>query len=166
MILLVNDANILIDLLKINLWDAFFELPYEFHVTDLVGAEIHESNMHEFEACIDSGTLVQKVFDFQELMEIQQLATSNKGLSIPDCSCLFHAKNISGKLLTGDAALRKCARKNQIEVHGILWVFDQLLEYGKVTEKTASEKLSSLLTINPRLPISECKKRLKKWSKL
>jgi len=40
MILLVNDANILIDLLKIDLLAAFFRLSYEFHVTDFVTAEI------------------------------------------------------------------------------------------------------------------------------
>ncbi len=57
MILLVNDANILIDLLQINLMSAFFRLPYEFHVTDLVAAEVLESNAAVLKACIDNGTL-------------------------------------------------------------------------------------------------------------
>ncbi len=40
MIFLVNDANILIDLLKINLLDSFFRLEFDFQVTDMVFAEI------------------------------------------------------------------------------------------------------------------------------
>ena len=35
MILLVNDAGILIDLLKIDLIEPFFQLENEFHITDL-----------------------------------------------------------------------------------------------------------------------------------
>lgn len=42
MIFLVNDANILIDLLKINLLDSFFRLEFDFQVTDMVFAEIRE----------------------------------------------------------------------------------------------------------------------------
>ncbi len=45
MILLVNDANILIDLLKIDLLKQFFQLQYEFHITDIVVAEIQEENV-------------------------------------------------------------------------------------------------------------------------
>ncbi len=62
MILLVNDANIFIDLLKINLLSDFFRLPYEFHITDMVAAEVHEENRHELAACCDDGSLHKKTF--------------------------------------------------------------------------------------------------------
>ncbi len=39
MIILVNDTNIFIDLLEIDLLESFFQLQYEFHVTDLAAAE-------------------------------------------------------------------------------------------------------------------------------
>ncbi len=164
MILLVNDANILIDLLKIDLLDEFFKLPYEFHVTDLVTVEVHEVNRGKLDTCINQGLLKKKSFAYQELMEIQLLSMSNKGLSIPDCSCLYHARETGGRLLTGDATLRKSAEKNQVRAHGILWVFDQLLENNIIINDIAHEKLSWLLSINPRLPQAECKKRLKTWS--
>lgn len=163
MILLVNDANILIDLLQINLLHEFFNLPYKFHVTDLVAAEVHEANRDKLDTCIDQGLITRKGFDYQELMEIQLLSISNKGLSIPDCSCLYHAQETGGRLLTGDAALRKCAERNQVRVYGLLWVFDQLLKEKIIVKGSAHEKLSLLLSINPRLPQIECKKRLKMW---
>jgi len=62
MILLVNDANILIDMLKLDLLESFFKLPYEFHVTDLVAVEVHEVNRDQLEICIDQGLLLKKGF--------------------------------------------------------------------------------------------------------
>jgi hypothetical protein len=85
MILLVNDANIFIDLLKIDLLESFFQLPCEFHVTDLVAAEVQD-NRDKLTACIEQGLLTKKGFSYQELMEIQLLSMSHKGLSIQDCS--------------------------------------------------------------------------------
>jgi predicted nucleic acid-binding protein len=163
MILLVNDANIFIVLLKIDLLEPFFQLPYEFHVTDFVVSEVQEDNRDQFTACIETGQLVKKGFNYQELMEIQLLGLSHKGLSIQDCSCLFHAQKISGRLLTGDAALRRCAQQIQVPVHGLLWVFDQLVDQNIITKGRAYDKLSLLLEINPRLPRGESQKRLTKW---
>lgn len=45
MIFLVNDANILIDLLKLDLLDLFFRMEYDFQITDLVLEEIQEDNV-------------------------------------------------------------------------------------------------------------------------
>jgi len=163
MILLVNDANILIDLLKIDLMDAFFQLKYEFHVTDLVVKEVIEDNVSEMHSYIENGRLHKKSFSFEELMEIQSLKTAHKALSIPDCSCLFHAGQLSARLLTGEAALRKIAGENNIRVHGILWILDQLVGQEVITKKQAHDKLSELKKINPRLPARECDKRLRKW---
>ena len=47
MIFLVNDANTLIDLLKLNLLDTFFRLEYDFQVTDLVLSEVKEGNVNQ-----------------------------------------------------------------------------------------------------------------------
>jgi hypothetical protein len=74
MILLVNDANIFIDLLKLDLLESFFQLPCEFHVTDLVAAEVQEDNRDKLTACIEQGLLTKKGFSYQELMEIQLLS--------------------------------------------------------------------------------------------
>jgi predicted nucleic acid-binding protein len=68
-------------------------------------------------------------------------------------------------LLTGDAALRKTAQEKNIPVHGLLWVFDELVKNNLIPHKTAFEKLTYILSINPRLPVEECKKRLSKWKK-
>ena len=163
MILLVNDANILIDLLKIGLLESFFQMEYEFHVTDFVAAEVQEDNVDELDMFIENGSLQKKTFDFEELMQVQLLEVKHQALSIADCSCLFHARTLSAKLLTGDAALRRTAQQEQISVHGILWIFDELVRQGCLSKGHAYDKLRELMRKNSRLPAKECKKRLKRW---
>lgn len=163
MIFLVNDANILIDLLKIGLLDAFFHLEYDFQVTDMVVAEVQEDNVTDLLPYLEGGALTRQGFSFDELLQIQQLQGSNPNLSVPDCSCLFLSSKVTATLLTGDAALRRAAEQNGIAVHGILWIFDELVSAGLISAGEAHEKLSQLMELNPRLPVKECKRRLKSW---
>ncbi|BCO09327.1 hypothetical protein GF1_17030 [Desulfolithobacter dissulfuricans] len=165
MILLVNDANILIDLLKIDLLPSFFRLQYEFHVTDFVVGEVQESNVSDLRLCIENGSLKIKSFDYEELRQIQSLESEYRQLSIADCSCLFHARTLAARLLTGDAALRKIAEQAEIRVHGILWVLDELVAEGLISKTEACEKLRQLMSTNSRLPATECRSRLKRWKK-
>ncbi len=60
--------------------------------------------------------------------------------------------------------MRRIAKDSYIKVHGVLWIFDQLVEKYIITDETqAYDKLTLLMTLNSRLPTSECKKRLKTW---
>jgi predicted nucleic acid-binding protein len=109
MIVLVNDASILIDLLKADLIEPFFLLDCEFHVTDFAVEEVQEENADQLEAFVHGGKLIKNIFDFEELLKIQRLETTYKALSIADCSCLYLARHLAATLLTGDAALRRIA---------------------------------------------------------
>ena len=165
MILLVNDAGILIDLLKADLITPFFQLEYEFHVTDFVAAEVQEDNAYQLEAFVSSGRLNKKTFDFDELLEIQRLELQHKSLSIPDCSCLYLSAQLSATLLTGDSALKSIAVQQNIPVHGFLWVLDELVNHRLISKNTAYEKLQYICSFNSRLPFDECSMRLAKWKK-
>lgn len=165
MILIVNDASILIDLLKVNLLNSFFQLKYEFHVTDFVIAEVKEDNVEQLHSFLQNKKLIQKMFNFEELREIQILEVEYRALSISDCSCLYLADKLSAMLLTGDAPLRKIAEQNKIQVHGLLWIFDELVKYNLISPKTAYEKLKKAMSINIRLPVNECNKKLIEWKK-
>jgi predicted nucleic acid-binding protein len=163
MIFLVNDANILIDLLKIGLIDSFFRLEYDFQVTDMVLAEVQEDNSPDLAPFIGEGSLTKKGFTFEELLQIQLLEVENAALSIADCSCLYYSKKISATLLTGDAALRRIAEQKGIPVHGMIWILDELVEEEIITKQEAREKLIELMGVNSRLPEKECLKRLRAW---
>ena len=54
-------------------------------------------------------------------------------LMLSDCFALTLAEEIDGSvLLTGDATLREVAEGKGIEVHGVLWVIDELESHGIV----------------------------------
>lgn len=165
MIIIVNDANILIDLLKIYLIQKFFKLNFEMHITNLCLGEIEEENSNLINAYIESKQLIVREFNFNEVTQIKNINNNYYSLSIEDSSCLWLCKNISAILLTGDKKLRNIAETNGIEVHGIPWIFEELIYQQILDRQTAIQKLNSLMNLNPRLPVDECRKCIKNWGK-
>jgi hypothetical protein len=68
-------------------------------------------------------------------------------------------------VLTGDKRLRNEVKSKHIEVHGVLWVFDELLRQEIIDSSQAIFKLEILMKTNLRLPKNECQLRLTKWEK-
>jgi len=163
MIVVVNDASILIDLMEVDLSDEFFRLPFEMHTTDLVGAEIIDENAERFQRYIKKRMININNFRDEEWEEVVEIKTENPPLSLADCSCFWLCKQLSATLLTSDGKLRNSAFEKGIPVHGILWVFEQLISQEEITVGEAESKLKILMEINPRLPRKECHKWLKKW---
>ena len=82
-----------------------------------------------------------------------------------DCTVWYYAKQNNYTLLTGDRKLRNASLIDGVEVHGILYVIDQLVEEGILAKRIAISKLKQLQKSNPRLPQDEIEKRLKLWKK-
>ncbi len=163
MIIVVNDASLLIDLLKIDLLDEFFRLPFDMHTTDLVSAEITDENAERFQQYIKKKMIQIRNFTNEEWEEVLEIKAENQSLSLADCSCLWLCGQLSATLLTSDGKLRSTAIDRGHLVHGILWSFDQLISKGEIMIGEAKAKLTELMEINPRLPRDECHKRIKKW---
>lgn len=163
MIIVVNDASILIDLMKINLSDEFFRLPFEMHTADIVSAEITDENALKFQRYINKKKIQIWSFSDKEMEEILKIKAKNPHLSLADCSCFWLCRQLSATLLTSDGKLRRSASEKNIPVHGILWVFENLIYEKEITIGEADNKLKALMDINPRLTREECYKRLKKW---
>lgn len=125
--IVVNDANILFDLIGINLTEYFFQLKYKFITTDLVINEIkNKDEISLISRCISNRTLI--VYSINNIEKIFNEKEKNPKLSSEDCSVLITAKEQNAMILTGDNALRKVAKEEKIKVHGILWIFDELLK--------------------------------------
>jgi predicted nucleic acid-binding protein len=161
--IVVNDASILIDLLKIDLLDEFFCLPLEMHTTDLVSSEIKDESTKRFQKYIEKKMINIYSFSDKEWAEVVYIKTENPPLSMADCSCFWLCKQLSATLLTSDGKLRSSASKENIPVHGILWLFEELISQKEITAGEAGKKLKKLIEINPRLPHKECQRWLKKW---
>ena len=88
------------------------------------------------------------------------------GLSVPDRSVLELAESRQASLLTGDGKLRKTAAEHDVDVRGILWIFDRLVKDELLARSDACEKLETLKMCNRRRPQPEIERRLKAWSRL
>jgi len=166
MIVVVNDANILIDLIKLQLVEAFFLLDWEFHSTNLIiENELYDEQKLQLQPYIENGKLIIQELDAEDMVSIMTIQAQKPQLSDKDCSALHCAQKLDGLLITSDNTLRKFAKIKKVEVHGHLWVFDALLEHNCITPQTAISKLNELNTINAKLnlPKKECEARVEKW---
>lgn len=162
--IVVNDTNILIDLAELGLLEEFSKLGFELHTIDLIVNELEKpAQKASIDAFAKKGLLVVASLKPEEYVSIVQKQASTTGLSFEDCAVWHYAETQRGILLTGDAKLRSSAQKAKLEVKGILFVFDQLVEEGIVEKSFAARKLEELLCLNPRLPISEVNKRISQW---
>lgn len=161
----VTDANIFIDLIKVNLLDKLFKLSFEIHTTAFVIHELLPKQKSLLELYIKSGNLFVYELSTEDVDALQGLNLS-KGLSTVDQSLFLYAQtNTMYILLTNDKLLRKTSKKEGISTHGILWIFDQFLDQTLCSKEELIDSLTLLLTKFHRLPLEECKKRLTNWAK-
>lgn len=166
--IIVNDANILIDLVDLKILPYFFQLEFEFHTTTVILDELFEEQREALFPYIETGSLIVDDISNQDLIEILMIRATKPNLSEQDCSAFYQAQKENAALITSDNTLRKFAQANNLEVHGHLWVFDNLVSNEILTGITAIKKLEELCNvINPKLglPKNECQKRIKLWSK-
>jgi rRNA-processing protein FCF1 len=165
--IVVNDTNIFIDLYEVGLLEEFFSLPWEVHTTDFVMLELQREGQHATVARYKSDKrLVVPVLEAKELLEIgglYQQYVNRTNLSLTDCSVWYYAKVNNYILLTGDRKLRASSTYDGVEVHGVIYVFDNLVELNMISRHIAVEKLQQLYIINPRLPKEEVDKRINLW---
>lgn len=83
-----------------------------------------------------------------DILELREQHNLSKSLSIADLSVWALTKHEGGVLLTSDGTLRKMAQKHRIETHGLLWVFDQLVEYSLLSAHKASKQLHLVFNQN------------------
>jgi predicted nucleic acid-binding protein len=164
--LVVNDANVLIDLAELELVHPFFQLPFEFHTTRQVLGEIDEEQKAVLAPYITAETLVIHNPSEEELLELYDKKAEVGQLSDKDLSAFIHARNMEGTLLTSDNPLRKYSKEQGVEVHGHLWILDRMVEEEQLPGDHAAQKLDELNhQINPKLglPRKECEKRKERW---
>jgi len=125
--IIVSDSSCLIDLRKASLLDAFLKLPYEILIPNtLFEEELLKFTDEQKEALVRGGL---KVMDLpgKSVLRAQQVAHDLPHLSIHDGFAFALAESCPGCiLLTGDGRLRELAAEHKMEVHGVLWVIDEI----------------------------------------
>ena len=160
----VTDANIFIDLCELGGLEWLRQLGLEIYTTDIILSELSTEQataVRRIVSVVDEMTI-----DIVAYMASQPLPS---GLSDADKSVIWQAQQLSGTVflvLTGDNLMRKWCISNQIEVHGILWIFDQLLLHSHLNHATACKLLIKLMQLNQWLPVKACEERLKEWEQI
>ena len=165
--IVISDANVFIDLLSVSLLEVFFALPCEICTTDFVISEItrpeQQKIVQKFIKLKKLGVVSFDADDIGQVVLLQSKCSNNA--SLVDCSVWYYAKKVKGRLLTGDGKLRSAAEKDNVKVSGVLYLFDNFVEYGILTTEEAADNLEALMVHNVRLPKNECLSRIRKWRK-
>ena len=113
---------------------------------------------------VEIGKLKIREISITEIETFKDLPVQTKKLSINDLSLYFYAFELKEcMVLTGDNRLRKEAEKIGFEVHGILWVFEELVHYNILEKQIAVQKIEELMKVNLWLPVRECEKLIEVW---
>ena len=161
----VKDANILIDLIESELLGLWFKLGVETYISDLVQLEISEESQKKvLKSFIDAGLLMVEHLTSAE-MEAARIKRDKHRISIEDASALILAQKKDAMLLSGDGTLRKTAKAEGIDVHGVIWVFARLVERALLTPSDAITKLQALQASGAFLPQELCDRQIHEWRK-
>ena len=101
--IIINDANILIDLVHLDLMNEFIKLNLDLKTTDFVFEELNHDQKVIIEAYINSDDIELILTDTEEDFEsIMTILENSSGLSFEDCSVWHYANKLDGILLSGD----------------------------------------------------------------
>jgi predicted nucleic acid-binding protein len=156
----VTDASILFDAAKGGILHEMFQLPFIFITSDFIAyRELKTPPLSSFE---QAGIRKEELSGSQIRM-LDMIHTSHRSLSVNDISVYILAKDQGVTLLTGDDALRKYAESSGVQVHGILWILDELVGNEIIRKTDASIALRRMLDHGCRLPKTECDDRFSRW---
>lgn len=167
--LAIADACIFIDLYDLELTTQFFGLELEFHTSLDVLNELYLHQQQLLSAFQSVGKLIVHNIKADERTEIIN-TNYPKSLSESDKTVLYLAAKLNAIVISSDKTVRNTAKKNAIDYHGMLWVFDQLVLQKILNKSEASTKLKSLINSNlvyqnNKILVDEINHRLSLWDK-
>lgn len=143
--IIVNDSSCLIDLRKCGLLTTALLLSFRFVVAlPLITAELHDFNEGDWD---DLQTRGLQVIDLSpsQTERAFTLMSLFPGLSAYDCFSLALAETTkNAMLLTGDRQLRTRAGNLGVEVHGVLWISDEIEKASKMSSADLAAALARL----------------------
>jgi predicted nucleic acid-binding protein len=155
----VVDTNVLIDFHWGDLLEALLALPFIFLVPDVIVAELAAPNGQQLLAWgLESVSLTG-----EQVAAVAALAAVHRAPSINDLFALVLARTRTATLLTGDRALRQLAESEGIEVHGTLWLLDEVVRLAIITAGQAADGLERMIACGSRLPEEERRLRMRRW---
>lgn len=163
--IVIQDACIIFDLIDLGLIGHFFELQLIVLTTPQVIGEVTDpSQLEVIKAFIESERLGVDISG--EYDAIEEVFDATSGLSYTDCSVLELAMRKGWTVLSSDLSLRKAITKSGLDVRGILWIIDELVNQKILDLEIAIHTLNRYLEINTRAPKSEIHEMIRRLSRV
>lgn len=157
--LLISDANIIIDMSMGGLLRLMFRFDVTFAVPDI---------LFEEELRTDHPELLRLGLELLELREDTVVYAGelveryrSLGASINDLLALALARQEKCPLLTGDGRLRTAGQREGIDVHGTLWLIEQMVKARTITVRQAEAGYSKMREAGRRLPWDDVDQQLR-----
>lgn len=159
-ITLVLDANVWFDLqLAPALMARVFEFDVHLVIPDLLASELRSVPV----ASLKSKGLEVISLDPPEVADLIRIRSKEPQLSVQDVSVFIVAKKLHAVLVTGDEALRKFSEHAKVEVHGTLWLLEQMEKSGVASPQELLDGLRTMRARGRRLPRVETDRLIKRW---
>ena len=157
MLLLISDANILIDMEAGQLMERLFQLPMQFAMPDILYWEEIEPGTPDLEV------LGLKILEVRgEYVRYASELPDKYGtaLSPNDYLALALARQEDCPLLTGDQSLKTVARAEDVTVMGTVWLLQAMVENRLLSVDEAIAALALMKESRRRLPWTDAERIL------
>ena len=159
--LLISDANILIDMNAGGLLRSMFRLEFVFAVPDtLFEEELRKDHPNLRYLGLKTLELNGETVEHAARL-VQKYGATGAGTN--DLFALALAWQEECPLLTGDPKLRNAAVNEEVEVHGTLWLVEQVLNAGLIRPKRARQAYDAMREAGRRLPWEEVEEQLQRF---
>jgi predicted nucleic acid-binding protein len=166
--IIVSDTCCMIDLMKAALLEEMLRLPYDFVMPGPLFNDEWLSLDNDTKDRLRALGLEVRDLPGTSVRRAQSYFNENRGLKLNDCFALVLAEDTDeSMLLTGDGRLRTLAENNDVEVHGVLWITDELEEHGIVAAQRLHDALCLLRDdVLVFLPEDELARRIRRLARL
>jgi len=149
--LIISDTSVLIDVECSGLTKAMFSLPWQFGVPDILFVkELSTKHAH----LLDFG-LISITMNGNQISEVYNLRQKYIKTSVNDLLALILAKHADCPLLTGDKALKGVAEQLNVQVHGTIWLVQQMIQHNIISVENARVAFDRMRSAGSRLPWKE-----------
>jgi hypothetical protein len=152
--LTVIDANIFIDLIRIQMLPWLFKLGFEVFTTQEIIDRLNENHFLLLKEFIGSKQLIVHQLSEKEFEEAVNL-TAARSMELADKCVLWLSIHLKAIAVSGAGPLRQFCESRQLEVRDMIWFFKLLIEKELLTYDFVVQKMEQLLKLNGRIAMQE-----------
>jgi len=158
MAIIVSDANIFIDVDVAELTRHMFRLPDVFATPDIL---YHEELSERHPELPTLGLRIERL-NPAAIADVDDMRGRYSTPSTNDLLALALAKANQWPLLTGDHNLRSVSEIEGVEVHGTIWLVEQLVTTRIISVEQASGGFNAMRDNGRRLPWTEADRLIRR----